>query len=186
MVPAGAPGLLHARTEWTADTAGNRPSFVSVGFVLPLSEVISLWFCSEFILVAAVKTTHSCVMYDLVQEIMQRHASGISFREHNAGPSIDDKMQDQGFNVTTKLDPYTGFVSGGNRMNCGTWMDKMGESRRAGNWGIPATPRSEFCRFPSFHGVGTAHQSKLLVYSSQLCAGWPRFPGTSRSFPIRM
>jgi len=76
-----------------------------------------------------------------VQEILTLHANGISFREWNAGPAIDDKMQDAGFNISIRRDPMTGFIYGGNRWNCGTWMDKMGESKRAGNFGTPATPR---------------------------------------------
>jgi len=34
-------------------------------------------------------------MAEIVQEIMQKHAEGISFRERNAGHQIDEKMQDQ-------------------------------------------------------------------------------------------
>ncbi|PHH62645.1 hypothetical protein CDD81_6791 [Ophiocordyceps australis] len=78
---------------------------------------------------------------EVIQEALQRHASGIKFREANAGPQIDSQMKDQGFSQEIKVDWQTGIIFGGNQFNCGTWMDKMGESSRAGSKGIPGTPR---------------------------------------------
>eukprot|EP01119_Soliformovum_irregulare_P019965 TRINITY_DN6410_c1_g1_i6.p1 TRINITY_DN6410_c1_g1~~TRINITY_DN6410_c1_g1_i6.p1 ORF type:complete len:671 (-),score=239.69 TRINITY_DN6410_c1_g1_i6:48-2060(-) len=78
---------------------------------------------------------------DLVQEILQKHARGIHFREWNAGTKIDANMTDNGFNIDIRFDEETGLIFGGNENNCGTWMDKMGEHARSGNKGIPATPR---------------------------------------------
>ncbi|KAI1796664.1 glycoside hydrolase family 13 protein [Ganoderma leucocontextum] len=84
---------------------------------------------------------YSSTVAEVVQEILQRHASGISFREHNAGANLDVQMRDEGFDIDIKVDWTTGLILGGNRFNCGTWMDKMGESERAGNKGLPGTPR---------------------------------------------
>lgn len=78
---------------------------------------------------------------DIIQEIMQRHASGMKFREANAGPGIDMQMRDEGFNIEINVDWSNGIIFGGNQFNCGTWMDKMGESERAGSKGVPGTPR---------------------------------------------
>jgi glycogen debranching enzyme len=78
---------------------------------------------------------------EIIQEILQRHASGLSFREHNAGPNLDMQMKPEGFQIDISVDWETGIIFGGNQYNCGTWMDKMGESERAGNKGVPGTPR---------------------------------------------
>lgn len=84
---------------------------------------------------------YSSTIIEVIQEILQRHADGISFREHNAGPNLDMQMSNEGFDVEIHVDWKTGLLFGGNRHNCGTWMDKMGESIKAGTKGIPGTPR---------------------------------------------
>jgi len=78
---------------------------------------------------------------DLMHTILQAHAKNIKFREWNAGSSIDEHMKDEGFNIEVKFEEETGLIYGGNEWNCGTWMDKMGSSEKAGNKGWPATPR---------------------------------------------
>lgn len=78
-------------------------------------------------------------------EALQRHFNGIKFRERNAGPSIDEQMTSPGFDVSAYIDKETGLIYGGNKYNCGTWMDKMGSSYSAGNKGQPATSRDGAC-----------------------------------------
>lgn len=78
---------------------------------------------------------------DIIYEILSRHANGIKYREANAGKNLDRVMTSDGFNVEVHVDWDTGLVHGGSQNNCGTWMDKMGESEQAGSVGVPGTPR---------------------------------------------
>ena len=78
---------------------------------------------------------------EIIQEALQRHAAGLSFREANAGPGLDMQMRYEGFQIDVQVDWNTGMIFGGNQFNCGTWMDKMGESEKAGSKGVPGTPR---------------------------------------------
>lgn len=78
---------------------------------------------------------------EVVQEALQIHAGGLSFREANAGPGLDMQMKPEGFQIDVNVDWKTGLIFGGNQFNCGTWMDKMGESEKAGSKGVPGTPR---------------------------------------------
>lgn len=85
--------------------------------------------------------TLTYALIDLLQLMMQSHSNGITFREWNA-PEIDPDMNPEGFNINLKVDWTSGFVMGGSKFNCLTWMDKMGSSLRAGNFSVPATPRA--------------------------------------------
>lgn len=74
---------------------------------------------------------------EVMLESLEYHARGINFREANAGPGLDSNMKDEGFNIEVKTDWTTGLIHGGNQWNCGTWMDKNGESELAGSKGHP-------------------------------------------------
>ncbi|KAI9096955.1 glucanotransferase domain of glycogen debranching enzyme-domain-containing protein, partial [Phlyctochytrium arcticum] len=85
---------------------------------------------------------HQNTIAELCHEILERHAHGIAFREHNAGSGLDHAMRYEGFDVQAFANfENGGLVCGGSRWNCGTWMDKMGDSEKAGTRGTPATPR---------------------------------------------
>ncbi len=85
--------------------------------------------------------SREATLASIIRDILVRHAAGIHFVEWNAGPALDSVMSQEGFSIDITVDWQTGFVTGGNGSNCGTWMDKMGESHLSGNRGIPATPR---------------------------------------------
>ncbi|KAL5336272.1 hypothetical protein BJX70DRAFT_373166 [Aspergillus crustosus] len=99
--------------------------------------------------------SQSSTIVDVIQEVFQRHAQGLSFREYNAGPDLDMQMKPEGFQIDINVDWETGLIFGGNQSNCGTWQDKMGESEKAGSKGVPGTPRD-----------GAAIEITGLVYSA--------------------
>lgn len=83
----------------------------------------------------------SFVLAELIQEALECHFRGVEFVEDGAGPELDEHMTDEGFTISFGVKQDTGFIFGGNRWNCGTWMDKMGSSVEAGTKGKPASPR---------------------------------------------
>ncbi|KAI5804214.1 hypothetical protein DFH27DRAFT_481099 [Peziza echinospora] len=86
--------------------------------------------------------SRSSTIAEIIQEILQKHAWGQSFREANAGPNLDSQMKWDGFWIENGVKNWdNGFVAGGNKWNCGTWMDKNGESANAGSKGVPGSPR---------------------------------------------
>ena len=92
---------------------------------------------ADLIQVIVVNTSSMLVLQSHRQEIMQAHASGIVFREWNAGPKLDQRMRDNGwtrkliefisltfdvigFNVNVRLDSETGFLFGGTFLSVAT------------------------------------------------------------------
>lgn len=79
-------------------------------------------------------------LVNILHEIFQNHAQGIHFVEWDS-PTIDPNTSPAGFYISLYTDWKTGFVMGGTNSNCLTWMNKVGSSHKAGNYGVPATPR---------------------------------------------
>ena len=117
---------------------------------------------------------------EIVQEALQRHAGGLSFREANAGPGLDMQMKPEGFQIDVNVDWDTGLIFGGNQFNCGTWMDKMGESEKAGSKGVPGTPRDGAAieitglAFSTLSWVAQMHSEGKYKLSGVVTAGGQR------------
>ncbi|RDL40032.1 putative Glycogen debranching enzyme [Venustampulla echinocandica] len=122
----------------------------------------------------------SSTLEDIVQEALQRHATGMSFREANAGPDLDMQMKPEGFQQDIKVDWSTGIIFGGNQYNCGTWMDKMGESEKAHNKGVPGTPRDG-----AAIEITGLHYSTLVWLAKLHKEGKYKYAGVSTSDPNR-
>lgn len=87
----------------------------------------------------------SIKLSDIIHYIMTSHARGIDFVEDRAGKQLDHAMKNDGFHIQIHTDFKNGFIYGGNKWNCGTWMDKMGDASGTSHFGIPATSRDGAC-----------------------------------------
>ncbi|CAF1200337.1 unnamed protein product [Rotaria sordida] len=124
---------------WWLHSISNYTHIVPDGYEILSDKVSRLYPTHDS--PAQVAGLHDQSLYDVIHEVLLRHVQSLTFRERGAGHSLDSVMTDEGFNNQIGIDTKTGFVFGGNRWNCGTWMDKMGSSDRAGNKGHPASPR---------------------------------------------
>jgi len=109
--------------------------------------------------------------------LQERVSELLQFTERNAGPMIDEHMEEQGFEVQAAVAWETGFVFGGNEHNCGTWMDKMGSSKKAGNKGRPATPRDG----AAVELVGLCAETLAWLDEAHRHGHYPH-PGVTRKF----
>ena len=106
-----------------------------------LGQKVTLKFPDRAFSFSSKLSPSTVTLRDVVLGILLSHLQGISFIEENAGPQVDQHMKERGFHVDVHVDGRTGLIIGGNELNCGTWMDKMGSSEKTGNGGIPATSR---------------------------------------------
>lgn len=117
------------------------------------------------------------LLQDVIQEAISVHFQGLVYRERNAGTAIDAHMTERGFNNQIGIHPETGFVFGGNSANCGTWMDKMGSSDKAGNRGKPSTPRDGSAvelvglQMASIRFLAEANKNKIYPHKSVIRTG---------------
>ena len=108
-------------------------------------------------------------LYQVMQEALLRHFQGIDYMERNWGLQIDEHMTQEGFHVRAGVDRETGFVFGGNEWNCGTWMDKMGSSAKAGNKGKPCSPRDG----SAVELVGLLYSVTSWLHQVEAAGQWP-------------
>ncbi|CAF3524151.1 unnamed protein product [Rotaria sp. Silwood1] len=116
------------------------PINVNNGYEILSDSILCLYLNDDSLPIQSINNSHNQLLYDLIYDILVRHIQTITFRERDAGFSLHSNMNDQGFNINIGIDFKTGFIFGGNRWNCGTWVNKMGSSDKAINKGHPATP----------------------------------------------
>ena len=81
-------------------------------------------------------------LHDVIQEALQRHFEGLSFRERNAGFQIDRDMSDQGFNNQIGVNMETGAAGRPGRL-----VGRSASDREKGWVGIIAGICARWLRF---------------------------------------
>ncbi|KAG1733306.1 hypothetical protein EDB19DRAFT_1731435 [Suillus lakei] len=115
---------------------------------------------------------YTSTLAEIIQEILQRHASGIAFREYSAGSNLDMQMKDQGLNINIRVDWEMGFIFGGISTIVGLgWIrwENLRRRARRGSWDTERRRASRDHQFAEKYAAMARYAAEYWKFPIQGC-----------------